>query len=281
MPSSARGPSIAPTPNEAARLSGARLAALVIPLLRPAWPAPPGVGAAMSLRQGGVSGGVWASLNLGGAVGDEPAAVAVNRERFADVLGARPVWLRQVHGTAVRRLGASDPGCDLPPADAAWTTEPGIACAVLVADCLPVLFAARDGSAVAAAHAGWRGLAAGVLEATVGALADGAGVAPQDLLAWLGPCIGPQQFEVGADVLLAFGQDPAAPDPQRFKPRPRADGSARWLANLPLLARDRLRAVGLVDVSGADRCTVEDGSAFFSFRRDGVTGRLAAAVWRV
>ncbi len=252
----------------------------MIPLLRPDWPAPPGVGAAMSLRAGGVSGGPWSSLNLGGAVGDPAVAVAENRGRFAAALGARPAWLRQVHGADVRRLGARDLGPDLPAADAAWTTEPGIACAVLVADCLPVLFAARDGSAVAAAHAGWRGLAAGVLEATVEALGRGAGVAPRDLLAWLGPCIGPRQFEVGADVLLAFGQDPAAPDAQRFAPRTRADGSARWLADLPLLARDRLLAAGLGRVIAADRCTVEEDSAFFSFRRDGVTGRHAAAVWR-
>jgi YfiH family protein len=256
----------------------------VIPLLRPAWPAPPGVGAAMSLRPGGASVGAWASLNLGAAVGDDPAAVAANRAGFAAALGALPVWLRQVHGTDVLRLSGRDvesgQGRERPAADAAWTTEPGIACAVLVADCLPVLLAARDGSAVAAAHAGWRGLAAGVLEATVGALRHEAGVAPHDLLAWLGPCIGPRQFEVGADVLLSFGQDPADPDTRRFQPRPRADGSARWLAHLPLLARDRLLAAGLVDVWGAERCTVEDASAFFSFRRDGVTGRHAAAILR-
>ncbi len=251
-------------------------------LLRPDWPAPAGIGAAMTLRRGGVSRGPWESLNLGGATGDAPLDVAENRRRLAATLGARPVWLRQVHGANVLRLTAADADADadLPPADAAWTTERGLACAVLVADCLPALFCARDGRAVAAAHAGWRGLAAGVLEATVSALHQGAGVAPQDLLVWLGPCIGPRQFEVGADVLRAFGQDPDAPDERRFTPRPRPDGSARWLANLPLLARDRLRAAGVVVIGGGDQCTVEGASDFFSFRRDGVSGRMAAAVWR-
>lgn len=239
----------------------------------------------MSLRgdgpYGGASGAPWASLNLGGGVGDEPAAVSENRARFASALGARPVWLRQVHGVHVLYLNARDKGGELPPADAAWTTEPGLACTVLVADCLPVLFAARDGRAVAAAHAGWRGLAAGVLEATVEALCRGADLEPSELLAWLGPAIGPREFEVGADVLQAFGEHPAAPDPQRFKPRPRPDGAPRWLANLPQLARERLRSAGVRDVSADGRCTVEDASAFFSFRRDGVTGRMAAAVWRL
>lgn len=250
------------------------------PLLRPLWPAPPGVRAGMSQRAGGLSVSPWAGLNLGGAVGDDPAAVAENRARFASALGARPVWLRQVHGTHVVRLDAGTLGAPLPPADAAWTSEPGIACAVLVADCLPVLMALRDGRAVAAAHAGWRGLAAGVLEATVEALCAGTGAAPGDVLAWLGPCIGPRHFEVGADVLEAFGQGPGAADPARFASRRRVDGSARWLADLPLLARDRLASAGVHAVSRLEACTVEDGSRFFSFRRDGVTGRHAAAIWR-
>lgn len=251
------------------------------PLLHPDWPAAPGVHAAMSQRTGGVSLPPWASLNLGGGTGDDVAAVAENRARFAAALGARPVWLRQVHGSGVLRLDGSSPGAPLPPADAAWTTEPGVACAVLVADCLPVLMALRDGRAVAAAHAGWRGLVAGVLEATVDAICAGAGAHPDDVVAWLGPCIGARRFEVGADVLLAFGQDPAAADPARFLSRPRADGSPRWLANLPLLARERLARAGVHAVSQAGACTVEDASRFFSFRRDGVTGRHAAAVWRL
>lgn len=250
------------------------------PLLKPVWPAPPNVHAGMSQRAGGVSGAPWASLNLGVAVGDDPAAVAENRARFTSALGARPVWLRQVHGSQVVRLDASVFDAPLPPADAAWTSEPGMACAVLVADCLPVLMALRDGRAVAAAHAGWRGLAAGVLEATVDALCTGTGASPGDVIAWLGPCIGPRHFEVGADVLLAFGQQPGAADAARFASRPRADGSPRWLADLPRLARDRLAGAGVHAVSQLADCTVEEGSRFFSFRRDGVTGRHAAAVWR-
>lgn len=250
-----------------------------VTLLRPAWPAPPGVGAAMSLRAGGVSVGPYSSLNLGVAVGDDPAAVAQNRERFAAALQARAVWLRQVHGCAVQRLRQGD-GQPTEPADAAWTTETGVACTVQVADCLPVLFALRDGSAVAAAHAGWRGLAAGVLQACVETLCRGTGAAPGDVQAWLGPCIGARQFEVGADVLAAFGQAAGTTDTQRFVARPRPDGQARWLANLQQLAVDRLEAAGVADISRVEACTVEAPSRFFSFRRDGVTGRMAAAVWR-
>jgi YfiH family protein len=252
-----------------------------LPLLRPDWAAPAAIGAACSTRAGGVSTAPWDSLNLGVAVGDDAAAVRQNRARFATALGARPVWLRQVHGTAVRRLDAhSVERADDPPADAAWTSAPGIACTIQVADCLPVLLCTRDGRAVAAAHAGWRGLAAGVLDATVAALCDGAGAAPDELLAWIGPGIGPRQFEVGADVLQAFGADPAHPSPRYFRPRARADGQLRWLADLPALARERLQCLGVAAVHEAAACTVEDSSRFFSFRRDGVTGRLAAAIWR-
>jgi YfiH family protein len=160
-------------------------------------------------------------------------------------------------------------------ADAAITTEPGLACTVMVADCLPVLFAAPRARAVGAAHAGWRGLAAGVLEATVQALCEVAACGADELSAWLGPCIGPRQFEVGADVQAAFG--PAAA--RHFTARPRPDGSPRWLADLPALARDRLHAAGVLRITGGTWCTVEDPSRFFSFRRDQVTGRMAAAVW--
>ena len=246
-----------------------------LPFLRPDWPAPPGVMALMSTREGGVSVAPWQSLNLGVAVGDDALAVAENRARFAAALGARPIWLRQVHGIHVLRLQAGQPEVPAEPADAAWTSEPGIACTVQVADCLPVLFAARNGRAVAAAHAGWRGLAAGVLEATLRALQQDAGVAPADVMAWLGPCIGPRQFEVGADVLQAFA-DPA--DAASFTRRNRPDGSDRWLANLQQLAQRRLAAAGVGLVSTQPACTVEDASRFFSFRRDGVSGRLAAAI---
>jgi polyphenol oxidase len=249
-------------------------------LLRPDWPAPAEVGAAMSTRQGGVSVGAYASCNLGVAVDDDAQAVAENRRRWAEATGARPVWLRQVHGTRVLQLTAATPSTPEEPADAAWTSERGLACTVQAADCMPVLFSTLDGTAVAAAHAGWRGLAAGVLEATLKALQQCAGAEPAQIVAWLGPCIGPRQFEVGADVLQAFGQDPGAADPQFFVPRTRADGSPRWLAHLRALARLRLQAAGVQHISGEPACTVEDASRFFSFRRDRITGRMAAAVWR-
>jgi hypothetical protein len=235
------------------------------------WAAPASVGALMSTREGGVSLGPYSSLNLGSAVGDDAAAVAENRRRFAAATGAEPVWMTQVHGTRVIRLGHDQ---DLV-ADAAWTDEPGRACTVQVADCLPVLLARRDGRAVGAAHAGWRGLAGGVIESTVRAICAGSGCTPADLVAWLGPCIGAREFEVGADVLAAF-PDGAA----HFVSRPRPDGSPRWRADLPALARGRLAAAGITAIAGGTWCTVEDRSSFFSYRRDGVTGRLAAAVWR-
>ena len=229
----------------------------------------------MSTRAGGVSSGAYESLNLGVAVGDLPEAVAENRRRFAAACaGAEPAWLRQVHGARVVCLGDGEDARDDTPADAAWTMTPGRACVVQVADCLPVLLASADGRAVAAAHAGWRGLAGGVVEAALRALSEGSGCAPADVFAWLGPCIGPRSFEVGADVLAAFpGRE------GRFVSRPRPDGAPRWLADLPGLARDRLRAAGVRHVGGGTWCTVEDRSRFFSYRRDGVTGRLAAAVW--
>jgi polyphenol oxidase len=251
-----------------------------LPLLRPVWAAPRGIGAAMSLREGGVSEGLYASLNLGVAVGDDPETVVENRARFAAALGARPVWLRQVHGVRVLRLTADAAATDTP-ADAAWTDASGLACTVQVADCLPVLFTLADGRAVAAAHAGWRGLAAGVLEATVDALCTGTGAGPADVQSWLGPCIGPRHFEVGPDVLRAFGHDPVCADTRHFSYRERSDGSARWLADLQGLAQDRLVAAGVGAVTATPACTVEDASAFFSFRRDGVTGRMAAAIWRI
>ena len=249
------------------------------PVLRPQWPAAPQVGALMSTRAGGVSAAPWHSLNLGVAVGDDPAAVAENRRRFVAAVGVPPLWLQQVHGNLVVRASAALAASEPPQADAAWTDEPGVACVVQVADCLPVLMAAPEGRAVAAAHAGWRGLAGGVVEAALSAVCTAAACAPQEVAVWLGPCIGPRQFEVGADVLRAFGQSPPQADPLRFVGRPGADGAPRWLANLPQLARDRLQRAGVRHISGGSWCTVEDRERFFSYRRDGVTGRLAAAVW--
>ena len=248
----------------------------------------PGVGALMSTRAGGVSAPPWASLNLGLAVNDDPAAVRANRARFAAALGGTPVFLRQVHGTRVLRLPLVEDGCGAdgqstqdepaPEADASFSTEPGIACVVQVADCLPVLMAAPGGRGVAAAHAGWRGLAAGVLEAAAAALGEAAGCRPAELEAWLGPCIGPRQFEVGEDVLRAFGATPGVLH-ARFVP----GKGGRWIADLAGLARDRLAALGLTRIGGGGWCTVEDASRFFSYRRDqpvfGQTGRMAAAIW--
>jgi YfiH family protein len=244
--------------------------------LRPEWQIP-GIGALMTTRRGGVSAAPFDSLNLRDGLGDDPLKVQRNRAILREAIGAPPVYLDQVHGARVVRLRAADalPGAPLHRADASVTTEPGVACAVQVADCLPVLFAAPGG--VAAAHAGWRGLAAGVLEATLAALCDAAGCGVADVHAWLGACIGPERFEVGADVLAAFGESADKPALFRFKA---GAGTSKWLANLALLARDRLAAAGVGAISGGGWCTVEDASRFFSYRRDGVTGRMVAAVWR-
>ena len=231
----------------------------------------------MSTRQGGVSEGAWASLNLGASCGDVPDRVEANRARLAAAVEGQLVWPRQVHGNGVWRVERSHEGQPLPPADALWTTEPGWALAVPVADCLPVLMCTRDGRAVAAVHAGWRGLAAGVIEAVLSAWQRELRCAPSEILVWLGPCIGPRQFEVGADVLAAFGADPKGGS--RFVPRRRPDGSLRWLADLAGLARDRLQSLGVGSVTGGAWCTFEDVSRFFSYRRDGVTGRMAGVVW--
>jgi polyphenol oxidase len=231
----------------------------------------------MSTRRGGEGVAPFDSNNL--ALHADDPAVTMNRQRFADRLGATPVWLHQVHGTDVVRL--TSPGGQTLRADASVTTVPGVACVVLVADCLPVLFRACGGVAVAAAHAGWRGLSAGVLQRTVEALCEAAHGTPDEVEAWLGPCIGPRQFEVGADVLAAFDHPADAPAGPYFTPRQRPDGQMRWLADLPALARRQLRAAGVERFSADGGCTVEESSAFFSFRRDGrlgPTGRMAAGI---
>jgi YfiH family protein len=247
-------------------------------LLRPEhWPA--GCGALMTTRAGGMSTGPFESLNLKAQPGhdDDAVAVAENRRRFAATLAAAPVFLEQVHGTRVVRLEARDAvrGAPVHQADASVSTVPGLACTVLVADCLPVLFATRDGRAVGAAHAGWRGLAGGVLEATVAALCACVETAPGEIVAWLGACIGPGRFEVGADVREAFDPDEA----RHFRAAPARDGRPKWMADLPALAQGRLRRLGLDEISGCGLCTASDASRFFSFRRDGLSGRLAAAAW--
>lgn len=257
-------------------------AAALAGAIEPDWHAGSSVGALMTTRAGGVSAPPWDTLNLGTAVGDDPAAVAENRRRLEAAIGAAPVYLRQVHGARVVELteADADPAREPLEADAAVTVAAGIACAVQVADCLPVLFAAPGGRAVGAAHAGWRGLAGGVVEATLLRVCALAGCPPGDVRAWLGPCIGPSAFEVGADVLAAFGVEPLAGDAPCFRYAPRPDGGARWRCDLAGLTRERLARAGVVEVSGGRWCTVEDRSRFFSFRRDGVTGRHVAAVWR-
>lgn len=238
--------------------------------IRPDWPAPARVRCASTLRTGGHSAAPYDSLNLAQHVGDDAAAVAANRARLVRELGlpAEPVWLDQVHGRQTVEAAATTRGCS---ADASWTARPGEVCIVMTADCLPVLFCADDGRCVAAAHAGWRGLADGVLEATVAALP----VAPDRLLAWLGPAIGPAAFEVGPEVRARFVDEwPATASAFRPSSRP-----GHWMADLYALARARLQRAGLTRISGGDRCTHSEADAFFSFRRDGRCGRMASLIW--
>lgn len=256
----------------------------------PDWPAPAGVHAVCTTRAGGHSVAPYDSLNLGDHVGDDPAAVAANRRTLAQALGARPVFLRQVHGWHVAALDAAT--ADGTEADACCTTERGVACTIMVADCLPVLLAHRSGAVVAAAHAGWRGLAGesgqGVIESVFErfralAPAQRAQVATETI-AWLGPCIGPSAFEVGPEVRAAFVEQDAQAA-ALFRAHPQREG--KWLADLSGLARLRLRALGITEVYGndgsAEWCTVSDASRFFSHRRDAValggSGRLAACIF--
>ncbi len=251
--------------------------------ITPEWPAPAGVRVVSTLRRGGVSAAPYESLNLGDHVGDDPAHVAENRRRLVSAAGlpAEPQWLAQVHGKAVLDLDAGEPDAEgageagprqaaRGPADAAFTRRRGRVCAILTADCLPVVLGAESGDLVAAAHAGWRGLAAGVIEATVEALA----VPPQSLLAWLGPAIGPQHFEVGAEVREAMlaGDSGAG---SAFAPNARG----RFMADMGVLARRRLAALGVKRIYGGGECTFAAADRFFSHRRDGVTGRQATLIW--
>ncbi|MER2551641.1 MAG: peptidoglycan editing factor PgeF [Thauera sp.] len=242
--------------------------ALAPGLLRPDWALPAGVGALVTSRAGGASLPPYASFNLGSHVGDDPAAVEANRARLHAAIGAEPLWLDQVHGCAVAE---ADHAVGVPAADAAVARSARRACAVLTADCLPVLFCDDQGSVVAAAHAGWRGLAAGVLERTVASM----GVAPGHLRAWIGPAIGPQVFEVGDEVRAVF-VDADAEAATAFVPG-RVQG--KWLADLFALARRRLAALGVERVSGGWVCTVSDPHHFYSYRRDGRSGRFASLIW--
>lgn len=253
--------------------------------IAPTWAAPVGIGAMFTTRSGGVSPPPWGrspgqgeGMNLGFGSGDDPARVRENRERLRRVLPGDPFWLRQVHGSVV--VDADDDRAEgdasVPPeADASVALRPGVVCAVMVADCMPVLLADAAGRGVAAAHAGWRGLASGVVQATAERLRARLDDPAAPLVAWLGPCIGPTRFEVGRDVLDAMQK--RLPDAERaFMPLP----TGKFLADLPALARQALAMVAVSDIAGGAWCTVSDPLRFFSYRRDGVTGRHAALIWR-
>jgi len=261
----------------------------------PDWDAPATVHLLSTTRHGGVSTGARASLDLGGAMLPEHAgrdAILENRRRLMQFIPGAPLWLSQVHGADVveiDRAGLSAMSVSPPVADAAVTRLSGVVLGVRTADCLPVAFSDRAGTVVGVAHAGWRGLAAGVLEATVRAMR----VAPAEIVAWLGPAIGPQKFEVGRDVFDAFcAQDPGAA--QLFAPHPgvnrlaadrdptrlAADRDPKWLADLYGLARRRLGQAGVTAITGGGHCTMTDNGRFFSYRADKDAGRMATLAWR-
>ncbi|WHP32519.1 purine nucleoside phosphorylase YfiH [Trabulsiella odontotermitis] len=240
-------------------------------IIVPQWPAPQGVVACSSTRVGGVSLPPYDSLNLGAHCGDDLAHVEENRARMfaAGGLPSEPVWLEQVHGKEVLTLTGGT--YDSKRADAAYSHIPGQVCAVMTADCLPVLFCNRAGTEVAAAHAGWRGLCAGVLEETVACFAD----LPENIMAWLGPAIGPDAFEVGPEVRDAFMAKDANAD-RAFRP-----AGEKYYADIYQLARQRLANVGVEQVYGGDRCTFSQKDDFFSYRRDKITGRMASFIWLI
>lgn len=245
----------------------------MIDLLRPDWPAPAQIRAFTTTRCGGVSTGCFAGLNLGDHVGDDATAVASNRAllRKSAQLPSEPDWLRQIHGNRCVQL-AEDIPVITPEADAVVTQQAGRVCAILTADCLPVLLCDVDGSIVGAAHAGWRGLLDGVIENTVSAMnRPGARI-----LAWLGPAIGPAAFEVGEEVRTAFTTEDAA-SAVAFTPRHGHVG--KWLCDLYALAKLRLARVGVTQIYGADHCTYVESDSFYSYRRDGRTGRMASLIW--
>lgn len=238
--------------------------------IQPDWPAPANVRSWSTLRGGGVSPDPYGSLNLGAHVGDDPRHVSANRARVAQTLAlpGEPHWLEQVHGTQVVDLAHAG---SAPTADAAFTRIPQRICCVLTADCLPVLLTARDGSVVAAAHAGWRGLVAGVLQNTVAAL----GVPATEVMAWLGPAISAAHFEVGDEVRAAFvAADPGAT--VAFVP----NAHGRWQADLYALGRRALAAVGVLEVYGGEACTFAEAERYFSHRRSAPCGRMATLIWR-
>ena len=254
--------------------------------LRPQWPAPDPVRTFCTSREGGFSAAPYDSLNLGQHVGDLSQRVAANRRALQQALGVRMFFLDQVHGTEVLELPLA--GAEGAQADGSWTRAKGLACTVMVADCLPVLMCTQDGDRVAALHAGWRGLAGvptrGLAHRPVGVVQSfmerqaALGISPSRWMAWLGPCIGPQAFEVGAEVRAAFMRH-SAQSKQAFVPQ----GQGKWRADLALLARQRLESAGVSQVYGNDGsapwCTVGNPLKFFSHRRDRVSGRFAAGIW--
>ncbi|TKR34174.1 peptidoglycan editing factor PgeF [Luteimonas gilva] len=244
-------------------------------VLAAGWPAPPGVVAFTTLRSGdGVSQPPFDAFNLGARSGDEEAAVAENRRRLIRnrALPSPPRWLRQVHGTDVVRFARADAAAEFEPeADAAVTSESGLVLAILTADCLPVAFAADDGSEIAAAHAGWRGLAAGVLERTVEAMRTPAA----RIVAWMGPAAGPQAYEIGEEVFEAFVSADGAAESAFAATRP-----GHWRVDLYALAQRRLRGAGVERIHGGGLCTISDSRRFYSHRRDRRTGRMATVVYR-
>lgn len=237
-----------------------------LPVILPDWPAPACVKALQTTRLGGVSQGIYASLNLGDHVKDLPQHVAANRQLLSPYLPSEPVWLNQVHG--VRVIDAALSSC-LESADASFSTRKQVVCVTMTADCLPVLLCDQAGSVVAAVHAGWRSLCDGVIEATVKAMP----VEPASLMAWLGPAIGPQAFEVGSEVRAQFMAQDAQAE-HAFE----AHGE-KWLGDLYSIARQRLSRLGVTQVYGGGRCTYREPETFFSFRRDGDTGRMASLIW--
>jgi YfiH family protein len=232
--------------------------------IQPDWPAPRNIRALSTTRSGGVSLGPWSSLNLGNHCGDDLSLVEQNRARLNELLPAPARWLRQVHGSVV--VHHSGQATNEIEGDAQVSFEPGMVCSVLTADCLPVFFCNRSGDRVGVAHAGWRGLASGVLEATTRALRE----APAELMAWMGPAIGPEVYQVGSEVAAAF--------PQEFSTAFTRKGTG-FLLDIYTLAKLKLAAVGVHAVSGGTYCTLSDPDRFFSYRRDGVTGRMASLVW--
>lgn len=240
-------------------------------LIIPAWPAPANIKSLQTTRHGGVSPAPYDTLNLGMHVEDDPLNVARNRQLLNTYVPTEPVWLNQVHGVAV--VDAGQASC-VPDADAAWSQTKRAVCAVMTADCLPVLFCNREGSVVAAAHAGWRGLCDGVIEATIAAMP----VPAESLLAWLGPAIGPRAFEVGAEVRQEFISRQREAE-AAFAPV----DEGKWLGDIYMLARLRLMRTGVTDIYGGgvdqEFCTYTDSERFFSFRRDGRTGRMASLIW--